>query len=309
MKKARFMRLLMLMNLLRLSWCCWAAASAKHEKVTTTADTSRSTTPNLTTKVPLTISSPDNAHTGPLTTGCTKGKRCRAGDSSETSTAGVQPPTTTTGPTQSAAGVSSPSTGPMPSPSGTLAPNTSCSNASVSTNGTKEEPLDACAKWEHCSIHKHPLVVGWLRALPGCPCMYPRYLYISDRSRIYDPVHKREFRWHRMSNRIEKLHVYKPYARLCIRQALTDHSTAVQQCCYDNNLLLITRGSGAGTPHLVSRDIGMSVHDKVDLMPWRLCRGDWTRYHNVRPPNNALNCSQNPDDSQFALQKKKATEY
>ena len=179
----------------------------------------------------------------------------------------------------------------------------------VSTNETEEEPLDACTKWERCSVHKHPRVIGWLRALPGCPCMYPRYLYISDRSLIYDPVHKRDFRWHRMSNRLEKLHVYKPYARFCIRQALTSHSPAVQQCCYDDDLLLITRGSGAGTPHLVSRDVEMSAHYKVDLLPWRLCRGDWTRYHNIRPPNNALNCSQNPDDLQFALQRKKATEY
>lgn len=177
---------------------------------------------------------------------------------------------------------------------------------SGSVNKT-EEALDACGRWEQCRIHKHPRVVAWLQALPGCPCSHRGYLYIDDR--IYDPVHNKTFRWHRVNPTFEKLHIYKPYAKLCIRQVFTNRNTAVQQCCYDNYHRLITRGSGAGTPQLVSRDIDFSAHDKVDLLPWRLCGGDWTRYHNVRPPNNALNCIQNPGDDQYNLQRRKATEY
>lgn len=41
---------------------------------------------------------------------------------------------------------------------------------------------------------------------------------------------------------------------------------------------LITRGSGAGSPNYVSPDVSKILHDKLDILPWRLCKGDFTKY-------------------------------
>lgn len=281
MKKFHVVCLLLFIHVLRSASCCMAAASTKHGKTSTASNQSVTSVPRLaSTTGQLTTGSYVSQATNELNNTDNKSYPTGGASSSTKSSLGVNP---------------------------TLA--SAPSNASGFTNSSKKEGLDACTKWEKCGAHNHPLVQSWLRALPGCPCTYPRYLYLSDRSRIYDPVQKSAFRWHRVNNKFEKLHVYKQHAKFCIRQALTSHSTAVQQCCYDHHLRLITRGSGAGTPNLVSRDVAIVAHDKVDLMPWRICRGDWTRYHNVRPPNNALNCTQNPRDHQFAMQMKKAMEY
>lgn len=67
-------------------------------------------------------------------------------------------------------------------------------------------------------------------------------------------------------------------AKRCIRSAVSHGTLAAQNCCYDSKGFLITRGSGAGTPHIISPDVSEALHQLVDKVPWILCKGDWTKY-------------------------------
>lgn len=107
------------------------------------------------------------------------------------------------------------------------------------------------------------------------------------------------FRWMVSDNVKERLDVYKHSAKYCIRSLLTAHSTslAAQQCCYDEETMrLITRGPGAGTPKLISREISLELNYKIDILPWIICRGDWSKYNAVRQPNNGRDCREFPAD-------------
>jgi len=128
---------------------------------------------------------------------------------------------------------------------------------------------------------------GSFANLPACPCLYPSDIFYDNE--IWDEKLKKTFQWRDVSHHTERLQIYKPGAVYCV-QTLSfqaSESAVTQHCCYDGNKNLLTRGSGAGTPYIISPDISTLLHDKIDLMPWRLCKGDFTRY--------ALSCDRIPN--------------
>ncbi|XP_069576880.1 isthmin-2 [Brachyistius frenatus] len=171
--------------------------------------------------------------------------------------------------------------------------------------------VDSCEKWLSCKndfLQKYQLQV--LTDLPSCPCSYPSEVVYSAVN-IQDVKLRRTYRWRDASGPKERLDIYKPSARFCIRSMLSyDSSTlAAQHCCYDDQMRLITRGKGAGAPNLISTEFSPELHHKVDVLPWILCKGDWSRFHSVRPPNNGLGCTQNPAEHVFQVELEEAREY
>ncbi|XP_029973264.1 isthmin-2-like [Salarias fasciatus] len=171
--------------------------------------------------------------------------------------------------------------------------------------------VDSCEKWLSCKndfLQKYLHQV--LTELPGCPCSYPSEVVYSAVN-IQDAKLRRTFRWKDASGPKERLDIYKPSARFCIRSMLSYDSTtlAAQHCCYDDQLRLITRGKGAGAPNLISTEFSPELHYKVDVLPWILCKGDWSRFHSIRPPNNGLDCSENPSEHVFQTELQEAREY
>ncbi|XP_020352998.2 isthmin-2 [Oncorhynchus kisutch] len=180
-------------------------------------------------------------------------------------------------------------------------------------NGTEPfgTDVDTCEKWLNCkSDFLQRYLNQVLSELPSCPCAYPSaaaYTVVS----AFDEGHDRTFRWHDASGPKERLDIYKPSARTCIRSALSSDvaTLGAQHCCYDDRGCLITRGKGAGTPNLISTDFSPELHFKVDVLPWILCKGDWSRFHAVRPPNNGLVCPENPHHDVFMNELEEAREY
>lgn len=180
-------------------------------------------------------------------------------------------------------------------------------------NATKllDVDTDSCERWMSCKsdfLKKYMHKV--LNDLPSCPCSYPTEVAYSTAD-IFDHIQHKNFRWKDASGPKEKLEIYKPTARYCIRSMLSLESTtlAAQHCCYGDNMQLITRGKGAGTPNLISTDFSAELHYKVDVLPWILCKGDWSRYNEARPPNNGQKCSENPLEEDYLRQFQEAREY
>lgn len=146
--------------------------------------------------------------------------------------------------------------------------------------------------------------------LPSCPCLYPTEVAYSTTD-VHDATTRRNFRWKDASGPKEKLDIYKPTARYCIRSMLTLESTtlAAQHCCYEDSMTLITRGKGAGAPNLISTEFSADLHYKVDILPWIICKGDWSRYNQARPPNNGQKCAENPQDADYYKQFEEAREF
>lgn len=171
--------------------------------------------------------------------------------------------------------------------------------------------VDSCEKWLNCKSEflRHYLQQV-LTELPSCPCSYPNAASQST-VMLPDKVHQRTFHWRDASDPKEHLDIYKPSAHSCLRSILSAEGTtlAAQHCCYDNHGQLITRGKGAGTPNLISTEFSPELHFKVDVMPWILCKGDWSRFHAVRPPNNGLSCPENPHQDIFMNELEEAREY
>ncbi|XP_012685317.1 isthmin-1 [Clupea harengus] len=170
---------------------------------------------------------------------------------------------------------------------------------------------DSCERWMNCKsefLKKYMTKVA--NDLPSCPCAYPTEVAYSTAD-VHDPARRRDFRWKDASGPKEKLEIYKPTARYCIRSMLTLESTtlAAQHCCYDDAMKLITRGKGAGTPNLISIEFSADLHYKVDILPWIICKGDWSRYNNARPPNNGQKCTENPQDEDYYKQFEEAREF
>ncbi|XP_065124976.1 isthmin-2 [Paramisgurnus dabryanus] len=180
-------------------------------------------------------------------------------------------------------------------------------------NGTEDfgTDVDSCEKWLNC---KNEFLQRYLQQvfieLPSCPCTYPSEASNSIID-LRDAGHNRTFRWRDASGPKERLDIYKPSASTCLRSALSGEGTtlAVQHCCYDDHRQLITRGNGAGTPNLISTEFSPELHFKVDVLPWILCKGDWSRFHAVRPPNNGLHCIENPHQDIFMNELEEAREY
>lgn len=139
--------------------------------------------------------------------------------------------------------------------------------------------MDICSGLED-TILRHCLnctyFVGSIHDLPSCPCRYPNDIVYENT--IWDKKRRMKFRWRDASSDSQRLKVYKPGAAYCLRSFPSATSAGAQHCCYDENRKLLTRGSGAGTPYIVSPDVSYLLHDKIDLTPWRLCKGDFTRY-------------------------------
>ncbi|XP_048362306.1 isthmin-1 [Sphaerodactylus townsendi] len=180
-------------------------------------------------------------------------------------------------------------------------------------NATKlfEVDTDSCERWMSCKSeflkkYMHKVV----NDLPACPCAYPTEVAYSTAD-IYDRMKRKNFRWKDASGPKEKLEIYKPTARYCIRSMLSLESTtlAAQHCCYDDTMQLITRGKGAGTPNLISIEFSAELHYKVDVLPWIICKGDWSRYNEARPPNNGQKCTENPSEEDYYKQFQEAREY
>ncbi|XP_042846159.1 isthmin-2 isoform X2 [Panthera tigris] len=171
--------------------------------------------------------------------------------------------------------------------------------------------VDSCEKWLNCKsdfLAKYLSQV--LQDLPSCPCAYPLEAVYSAVS-LQDEHQGRSFQWRDASGPREHLDVYQPTARFCLRSLLSVESStlAAQHCCYDAGSRLLTRGKGAGAPDLVSTDFSPELHFKVDTLPWILCKGDWSRYHAVRPPNNGRACADNPPEEEYLAQLQEAKQY
>ncbi|XP_045307640.1 isthmin-2 isoform X4 [Leopardus geoffroyi] len=171
--------------------------------------------------------------------------------------------------------------------------------------------VDSCEKWLNCKsdfLAKYLSQV--LQDLPSCPCAYPLEAVYSAVS-LQDEHRGRSFQWRDASGPREHLDVYQPTARFCLRSLLSVESStlAAQHCCYDAGSRLLTRGKGAGAPDLVSTDFSPELHFKVDTLPWILCKGDWSRYHAVRPPNNGRACADNPPEEEYLAQLQEAKQY
>ncbi|KAL3052833.1 hypothetical protein OYC64_005369 [Pagothenia borchgrevinki] len=180
-------------------------------------------------------------------------------------------------------------------------------------NGTEPfgTDVDSCEKWLNCkSDFLQRYLHQVMSELPSCPCTYPSEVSYTVVS-VYDDNHGRPFRWRDASGPKERMDIYKPSARSCIRSALSSDSStlAAQHCCYGDRGRLITRGKGAGTPNLISTEFSPELHFKVDVLPWILCKGDWSRFHAVRPPNNGLSCPENPHEDVFMNELEEAREY
>lgn len=180
-------------------------------------------------------------------------------------------------------------------------------------NATKlfEVDMDSCERWMSCKsefLKKYMHKV--INDLPSCPCSYPTEVAYSTAD-IFDRIKRKDFRWKDASGPKEKLEIYKPTARYCIRSMLSLESTtlAAQHCCYGDNMQLITRGKGAGTPNLISTEFSAELHYKVDILPWIICKGDWSRYNEARPPNNGQKCTESPSDEDYIKQFQEAREY
>lgn len=170
---------------------------------------------------------------------------------------------------------------------------------------------DSCERWMNCKsdfLKKYMTKVA--NDLPSCPCSYPTEVAYSTAD-VHDALTRRDFRWKDASGPKEKLEIYKPTARYCIRSMLTLESTtlAAQHCCYNDNMKLVTRGKGAGTPNLISIEFSADLHYKVDILPWIICKGDWSRYNQARPPNNGQKCPDNPQDEDYSKQFEEAREF
>ncbi|XP_056620801.1 isthmin-2 [Triplophysa dalaica] len=180
-------------------------------------------------------------------------------------------------------------------------------------NGTEPfgTDVDSCEKWLNCkSEFLQRYLQQVLTELPSCPCTYPSEVSNSIIN-LLDVGRDRTFRWRDASGPKERLDIYKPSARTCLRSALTGDATTlgVQHCCYDDQRQLITRGKGAGTPNLISTEFSQELHFKVDVLPWILCKGDWSRFHAVRSPNNGLQCTENPHQEVYMNELEEAREY
>uniref|UniRef100_A0A8C0Q7L4 Isthmin 1 n=2 Tax=Canis lupus familiaris TaxID=9615 RepID=A0A8C0Q7L4_CANLF len=192
----------------------------------------------------------------------------------------------------------------------------SCGYACTATESrTCDRPncpdTDSCERWMSCKsefLQKYMHKV--INDLPSCPCSYPTEVAYSTAD-IFDRIKRKDFRWKDASGPKEKLEIYKPTARYCIRSMLSLESTtlAAQHCCYGDNMQLITRGKGAGTPNLISTEFSAELHYKVDVLPWIICKGDWSRYNEARPPNNGQKCTESPSDEDYIKQFQEAREY
>lgn len=139
--------------------------------------------------------------------------------------------------------------------------------------------------------------------LPSCPCTYPAEA-LDGFASLLDKRLGRTFYWKDSSDAEEHVDAYLPAARLCLRSLHGERTStlASQLCCYDHRGRLLTRGKGARSAELISPDFSPKLHHIVDHVPWDLCKGDWSIFQTLLPPNNGLNCPPRPSGSKFVHQ-------
>ncbi|XP_063804277.1 isthmin-2 [Pseudophryne corroboree] len=170
---------------------------------------------------------------------------------------------------------------------------------------------DSCDRWLTCkSEFLSSYLQRVLTELPSCPCSYPSEAVYSSLM-LRDEKLASSFRWRDASGGRERLDIYNPGAHFCLRSLLSRDSSSLgaQHCCYDHSLRLLTRGRAAGIPNLISADFSPELHYKADVMPWILCKGDWSRIHMLRPPNNGRGCPENPSEEEYLSQLQEAREF
>lgn len=134
--------------------------------------------------------------------------------------------------------------------------------------------------------------IPWTDLLPSCPCTRPHAEVVGDG-------------WAQDAASCTKKH---PGAGVCFRSyptVKTGQGRSGQQCCYDDEGLLITSGSGAGTPDRMSscrgekkngkmkvRLLGLLGHVAKDVRPWSPRLKSWQVYHENWPPDNTNRCSE-----------------
>lgn len=175
----------------------------------------------------------------------------------------------------------------------------------LTTSGCQES--DTCSLWQRCETSQE--IPSLFVALPPCPCTYPTGLVYNDR--VWDPLNRHHYRWREISLQSERVDIYRPGASYCIRSlsVVPKMTLSSQQCCYDDRRRLLTRGWAAGTPALVSPEASVHLSRVTERLPWLACKGDFSRYHLQRPPDNRLNCSVNPSDEEYQRQVLLATNY
>ncbi|MFI4916195.1 MAG: RHS repeat-associated core domain-containing protein [Phycisphaerales bacterium JB060] len=143
------------------------------------------------------------------------------------------------------------------------------------------EDEDLCKNWHVIETFRG---TEWADTLPPCPCNIG-----------VPPQNPVERMWKDPSEADQRYH---PGAKWCMRTKGLPYREEGQQCCYDASGDLITSGQGAGTPDLWSPNepIDLERHLHYDVRPFEACRraGLLDLYFEVRPPNNALGCPDNP---------------
>ena len=138
-----------------------------------------------------------------------------------------------------------------------------------------------CSAWLKIEVKDK----SWLDELPDCPCSLQTRDWKRRQRFLIPPgfsIDPNPF-----------LGAFHPGAYLCLRSGRSK-SGAGQQCCYDDNLKLITHGSGAGTPDK-SHASDPQGHTLDYVKPFEKCSLDV--YLEARPPNGGPKgspCAKNP---------------
>ena len=143
-----------------------------------------------------------------------------------------------------------------------------------------------------------PKEVTWYNMLPHCPCENPdkQGVQLNDG-------------WAKDQGDIAKYHSGSTECFRSYPIVETSEGYSCQQCCYDSSGMLITDGSGAGTPDkestcagenssgiMTMRLAGILVHYTKDVLPWNEMGGQdsgWKKYNKLWVPDNGIGCKQN----------------
>jgi len=145
----------------------------------------------------------------------------------------------------------------------------------------RAKDIDQCIKLVKKAIKN---MATQLADIPNCPCS----LMISPtQGKAFNPNRKK---WDNPKPAKQKYH---PGAAYCMRSKKIKNIIAGQQCCYNSDGMLITRGPGAGTPDIVTPNYRWPSHWWRDVRPYNICKrvGLLGMYLKGWPPNNGNNCT------------------
>ena len=116
---------------------------------------------------------------------------------------------------------------------------------------------------------------NWRSDLPNCPCTSNDAATAPDFSRDLNPFLSR----------------FHPGADVCYRSAPVASTAGTehrQQCCYTRGGMLLTQGSGAGTPDVWS---SFFRHQRIDVQPFNEFKKDYRIYNRFWVPNQGSGCA------------------